>query len=61
MAAPAFLLIASYMALLMLLARPLGKGLARLVDDRPLPGLAGAERVLWRFSGVAHEGLSWQR
>ncbi len=34
MAAPAFLLIASYLALLMLLARPLGKGLARLVEDR---------------------------
>ncbi|BCQ37600.1 potassium-transporting ATPase potassium-binding subunit [Erwinia rhapontici] len=61
MAAPAFLLIASYMVLLMLLARPLGKGLARLVDDRPLPGLAGAERILWRLSGVASEGMSWQR
>lgn len=61
MAAPSFLLIASYMVLLMLLARPLGKGLARLVDDRPLPGLAGAERILWRLSGVAPEGMSWQR
>lgn len=61
MAAPAFLLIATYLVLLMLLARPLGKGLARLVDDRPLPGMAGGERVLWRVSGVAPEGMSWQR
>jgi len=61
MAAPAFLLIATYLVLLMLLARPLGKGLARLVDDRPLPGMAGVERVLWRVSGVAPEGMSWQR
>jgi len=61
MAAPAFLLIATYLLLLMLLARPLGKGLARLVDDRPLPGMAGVERVLWRVSGVAPEGMSWQR
>ncbi|WP_455818244.1 potassium-transporting ATPase subunit KdpA [Pseudomonas cerasi] len=61
MAAPAFLLVASYMALLLLLARPLGKGLARLVDDRPLPGLAGVEHVLWRLSGVDSKGMSWQR
>lgn len=61
MAAPAFLLIATYLVLLMVLARPLGKGLARLVDDRPLPGMAGMERVLWRMSGVTEEGMSWQR
>ncbi len=59
MAASAFLLIASYLLLLMILARPLGSGLARLIDDRPLAGVAGFERLLWRASGVASESMSW--
>ncbi|WP_455863536.1 potassium-transporting ATPase subunit KdpA [Pantoea agglomerans] len=61
MAASAFLLIASYLLLLMILARPLGSGLARLIDDRPLAGVAGFERLLWRASGVASESMSWRR
>lgn len=60
MAASAFLLIASYLLLLMILARPLGSGLARLIDDRPLAGVAGFERLLWRASGVAAESMSWR-
>ncbi|MGB9097049.1 potassium-transporting ATPase subunit KdpA [Erwinia sp.] len=60
MAASAFLLIASYLVLLMILARPLGCGLARLIDDRALPGLAGFERLLWRASGVESEPMSWR-
>ncbi|MGA7511100.1 MAG: potassium-transporting ATPase subunit KdpA [Erwinia billingiae] len=60
MAASAFLLIASYLMLLMILARPLGSGLARLIDDRPLAGVAGFERLLWRASGVASESMSWR-
>ncbi len=60
MAASAFLLIASYLLLLMILARPLGSGLARLIDDRPLAGVAGFERLLWRASGVASESMSWR-
>lgn len=61
MAASAFLLIASYLLLLMILARPLGSGLARLIDDRPLAGVAGFERLLWRASGVTSESMSWRR
>lgn len=60
MVASAFLLIASYLLLLMILARPLGSGLARLIDDRPLAGVAGFERLLWRASGVAAESMSWR-
>lgn len=60
MTASAFLLIASYLLLLMILARPLGSGLARLIDDRPLAGVAGFERLLWRASGVASESMSWR-
>ncbi|CCG89027.1 potassium-transporting ATPase subunit KdpA [Erwinia piriflorinigrans] len=61
MMATASLLIASYLLLLMLLARPLGKGLAYLIADRPLPGFAAVERGLWRVSGVANQGMSWLR
>ncbi|ADP10736.1 MULTISPECIES: potassium-transporting ATPase subunit KdpA [Erwinia] len=61
MMATASLLIGSYLLLLMLLARPLGKGLAHLVADRALPGFSAIERGLWRVSGVANQGMSWQR
>lgn len=38
MAAQGFLLIATFLLVLMVLARPLGSGLARLINDIPLPG-----------------------
>lgn len=37
MAAQAFLLIASFLVVLFVLARPLGSGLARLINNVPLP------------------------
>ncbi len=61
MAASAFLLIGCYMVLLLVLARPLGRGLAWLIADRSVPGLAATERLLWRVSGVAPGGMNWQR
>lgn len=61
MAASAFLLIASYMALLMLLARPLGSAFARVIEDRPLAGTATVEKLLWRVAGVETQAMSWQR
>lgn len=61
MAASAFMLIASYMAILLILAKPLGSGLTRLIDDRPLPGVAGVERLLWRISGVEKQQMDWRR
>lgn len=36
MAAQGFLLIATFLLVLMVLARPLGSGLARLINDIPL-------------------------
>ena len=58
MAANAFLLIAVYLLLLMVMAQPLGRGLAALVADKPL--FARAEALLWRFSGVQEGGMRWQ-
>lgn len=57
MAANAFLLIAVYVLLLMLLAQPLGRGLARFVADKPL--FAGLERPLWRLLGTEQPGMRW--
>ncbi len=59
MVASAFLLLASYMVVLMILARPLGRGLTGLINDRPAPGFAGIERVLWRIGGVG-ESMHWR-
>ena len=60
MAASAFLLIASFLLVLMILAKPLGSGLARLIEGTPLPGLAGVERVIWRLSGVRQREMNWR-
>ena len=49
MAAQGFLLIASFLLLLMVLARLTGTLLARMIADTPLPGLAGIERGLGDF------------
>ncbi|WP_243079907.1 potassium-transporting ATPase subunit KdpA [Pantoea sp. MQR6] len=57
MAANAFLLIAVYVLLLMILAQPLGRGLARFVADKPL--FAGLERPLWRLLGTEQPGMRW--
>jgi hypothetical protein len=45
MAAQGFLLIASFILLLMMLARPLGTLLARMINDTPLPGLPASSAV----------------
>ncbi|AHF78522.1 Potassium-transporting ATPase, A chain [Sodalis praecaptivus] len=52
MAAEAFLLLASFLAVLLLLAQPLGRLMTGLVLDRPLPLTAGFERTLWRLCGI---------
>ena len=57
MAANAFLLIAVYVLLLMVLAQPLGRGMARFVADKPL--FAGLERPLWRLLGTEQPGMRW--
>ncbi|WP_380178638.1 potassium-transporting ATPase subunit KdpA [Kalamiella sp. sgz302252] len=59
MALSAFLLVASYLAALLLLARPLGRLIARLIDPRPLPFVGGLETLIWRLAGVRGE-MRWQ-
>lgn len=57
MAANAFLLIAFYLVLLMVLAQPLGRGLAALVADKPV--FARLEAPLWRLLGAQHSEMRW--
>jgi K+-transporting ATPase ATPase A chain len=52
-------IIASFLLVLLVLARPLGTCLARMINDIPLPGLAGIERVLWRVAGIRAEEMNW--
>ncbi|MEE6802595.1 potassium-transporting ATPase subunit KdpA, partial [Escherichia coli O8:H10] len=60
MAAQAFLLIASFLLVLFLLARPLGTLLARLIADRSLPGTAAIERGIWRITGIQPKEMTWR-
>jgi len=57
MAANAFLLIAFYLLLLMVLAQPLGRGLASLVADKPV--FARLEAPLWRLLGAQQSDMRW--
>lgn len=57
MAANAFLLIAFYLLLLMVLAQPLGQGLASLVADKPV--FARLEAPLWRLLGAQQSDMRW--
>ncbi|HBC9086487.1 TPA: potassium-transporting ATPase subunit KdpA [Citrobacter koseri] len=61
MAAQGFLLTASFLLILFVLARPLGVGLARLINDIPLPGTASAERLLWRGLGIPAQEMDWKQ
>ena len=59
MAAQGFLLIATFILLLMILARPLGTALATMINDMPLPGLARIERGLWQVAGIRSQEMNW--
>ena len=61
MAAQGFLLIASFLLVLFILARPLGKMLATMIGNVPLPGLARVENGLWRVLGISGQEMSWRR
>ncbi|MGY5463057.1 potassium-transporting ATPase subunit KdpA [Citrobacter koseri] len=61
MAAQGFLLTASFLLILFVLTRPLGVGLARLINDIPLPGTASAERLLWRGLGISTQEMDWKQ
>ena len=60
MAAQAFLLIASFLVVLFVLARPLGSGLARLINNVPLPGTGGVEKGIWRVLGIDDREMNWR-
>ena len=59
MAASAFLLIASFMLVLLVLARPLGSFMARLIEGEPLPVLRHVEATVWRCCGNDTAEMSW--
>ncbi|MBV8043518.1 potassium-transporting ATPase subunit KdpA [Pluralibacter sp.] len=61
MAAQAFLLIAGFLVVLFVLARPLGLGLAKMINNTPLPGTAAVEAGLWRVLGVSREEMNWRQ
>lgn len=61
MAAQAFLLIASFMLVLLVLARPLGTLLAKLILGTPLAGTGGVERLIWRGLGIDNKEMNWRQ
>lgn len=61
MAAQGLLLIASFLLVLFILARPLGLVLARLIANTPLPGTARIERGLWRLMGISSQEMNWRQ
>lgn len=61
MAGQAFLLIASFLLVLFLLARPLGSLLAKMIAGQSLPGVAAVENILWRGLGIDTREMSWRR
>ncbi|WP_318368734.1 potassium-transporting ATPase subunit KdpA [Enterobacter sp.] len=61
MAAQAFLLIASFMLVLLALARPTGALLAKLITGAPLPVVGGVERLIWRGLGIETQAMNWRQ
>lgn len=61
MAASAFLLIASFLLVLLLLARPLSGFLARLIEGEPLPALRRLEAGVWRCCGNDAAEMNWRQ
>lgn len=61
MAAQGFLLIASFLLILFVLARSLGAGLARLIGNHSLPGTARVERLIWRGLGISTDEMNWKQ
>lgn len=59
MAAQAFLLIASFLLVLFILARPLGTLLAKMIVGAPLPGVSTLENGLLRMMGIDSREMGW--
>ncbi len=45
--------------MLLLLARPLGGFMARLIEGEPLPALRGVEAGVWRACGIRATEMNW--
>ncbi|MGY5957845.1 potassium-transporting ATPase subunit KdpA [Kosakonia sp. BK9b] len=60
MAGQAFLLIASFLLVLFILARPLASLLAKMIAGQPLPGPARLENILWRGLGIDTREMNWR-
>lgn len=50
-----------FLLILLVLTKPLGSGLARLIAAVPLPGVAGVERILWRTLGITDHEMNWRQ
>lgn len=59
MAASASILLFSYVILLLILAQPLGKSMAKLVDGEVTGWRAAFERRLWRLCGIRNKEMGW--
>ncbi len=61
MASSACLLLASFLLVLLILAKPLGSLLARLIDGEPLPIIGHVERLLWPALGIKRKPMHWRQ
>jgi len=60
MAAQGFLLIAGFLLVLLVLARPLGMWLARMINGLPLPGVQALDAGLLRLLGIGTTEMGWR-
>ncbi|WP_428944175.1 potassium-transporting ATPase subunit KdpA [Pantoea sp. FN060301] len=58
MASEAFLLVASYLVILLLLAQPLGRYFSGMIADRSVRGFAAVETGLWRLCGIRNNEMN---
>ncbi|WP_437615922.1 potassium-transporting ATPase subunit KdpA [Erwinia sp. V71] len=61
MAAEAFLLLACFMAVLLLVAKPLGDLMTSMALDRALPGTKRIEQGMWRLCGIQDDEMNWRQ
>ncbi|WP_437889230.1 potassium-transporting ATPase subunit KdpA [Phytobacter sp. V91] len=61
MTAQAFLLTASFLLVLFILARPLGSVLAKMIAGTPFPLVRGIESGIWRMLGIDTREMSWRQ
>jgi len=60
MAAQGFLLIASFLLVLFILARPTGALLAGMITGNTFPGVSRVENALWKLLGISGEEMNWR-